>query len=174
MKMIKKRIMIFSPEGETQKKIERTVLEALSKMLKMYPVEFEGFAGIDESYNKNKQIGAGNEVFVVFDNYLEIKEKRKLTHQMIPEEKLYAKCLRQGIIAAQNLCDDLSVPYVMYEGEVHTGQAIVFRERIQSLEGVILRKILETSADETLHVSNEVAEEYPNLDKEILDSIKIR
>ncbi len=148
-KMGKKRVVIFSPEGETQQMIAEEVLVVMGDMLKKYSVDCganNSFTGLADAEDKKKKISDGREVLVIFDEYLEIREKRKPSYAMTLPQGIYARALKQGIIAAQNLCKKRNIPYIMYNGEMHTGQAVIFRRKVKSLEERILRKILEDSA----------------------------
>ena len=147
--MSKKRVVIFSPEGETQQKIAEEVIVAIGDMLKKYSVDCganNSFTDLADADYKKKKISDGTEVLVIFDKYLEIRNKRKPFYAMTPPQRIYARVLKEVVIASQHLCDEKGIPYLMYNGEIHTGQAIIFRKKIQSLEGRILRKILEDSA----------------------------
>ena len=148
-KMSKKRVVIFSPEGETQQKIAEEVIVAIGDMLKKYSVDWgasNSFTDLADANYKKKKLSDGTEVLVIFDKYLEIRDKRRPIYAMTSPQRIYARALKQVIVASQHLCDEKGIPYITYNGEMHTGHAIIFREKIKSLEERILRKILEDSA----------------------------
>jgi hypothetical protein len=149
METSRKRLIIFSPELHTQEWIRSRVLDNLQDIFKVYPgeIQVQEFYSIGESIDKGSKIGRGDELFVVFDNYLLPRDKRRnyFFNPMTSNEHLQFRALRALEDITKKICDeDLGrVPYITYNGEMQKpGGEMNFRKKLQNIKPNILKKLI--------------------------------
>lgn len=147
--MTKKRILIFAPELETQRGIEDRILENLSNLFERYGEEItiQKFASIGESLDKGARIGVGGEILVIFDKYLQIRDKRRnyLLSPPSKEEKIYLDSLEMVVTVSQNICSQEGIPYITYEGEIQRGKEGRFKRKLKEIEPNVFLKLTQNS-----------------------------
>ncbi len=147
-KMANKRILIFSPELRDQQGIEDRVRDNCKDIFDAYygEIVIQKFMNVNESINRGQKVGVGGEIFVVFDKYFELKERRmyRLAHSFYPEAWREFKQLRALVGITQQICEkEEHIPFVEYEGEMNLMKEGTFREKLQLIKPNILAKILE-------------------------------
>ncbi len=144
--MDRKRIVIFAPETKDQEGIGVRVLENLSEVLSMYPGEInvQKFSSIGQSLEKGDRIGSGNEILVVFDRYLQLRDKRRYDpfNPSSPAERLYNRSLEAEVIILQNICNQEGIPYITYEGEIERGKEGRFRDKLDVVKPEVLARLM--------------------------------
>jgi len=144
--MTKKRILIFAPESETQRGIESRILENLNKIFEIYGerITIKKFTSIGQSLDKGERIGLGGEILVVFDSYLQIRDKRRnyLLSPPSKDEKVYLDSLKAMITMSKDICNQEGIPYITYEGEIQRGKEDRFRRKLKEIEPNVLEKLI--------------------------------
>jgi hypothetical protein len=99
-----KRVLIFSPNFNTQKELEKLVLKSFSPDFALYRNEvlIQKFENIHQSYTLKSQIGLGGEILALFDTVL-------LENSPNGTERKNLKAL---LTAEKRNCEDKKIPYL--------------------------------------------------------------
>ncbi len=109
------RVMIFTEDRKDQDRIEEACFNYLRKVFtKNYgDIEFQIFSEIaDASKEFKKRIGAGGELFIVFDRKLNPRDPYVVVHSLRNDFRMASYEM------SVNICDELNIPYFIYAGEL--------------------------------------------------------